>query len=371
MKTLVNPIGSTLVVAALLAVASRAQAQFIPGNLVIARVGDGTQTLANTGNSVFLDQFTTGGSLVNTLPIPDSGAASLIWSGTATSEGALTRSADGTLLTIAGYNTARPFGSSLTASSSAVVPRGLGVINAAGTYSLAVTTTTNFSANNVRAGITDGANNFWAAGANSGTPYLGTASGAASVQTNIGNTRVLGFESGNLFFSTSSGTRGIYGFQGGGAPTAGATTNLVIATGQTSSPYDFDFNVSMTIAYVADDTAGAAGGIQRWDFNGSSWGLSYTLGTGVANVGTRGLAVDFSGANPVIFATTAEGSANRLVALVDTGAGATATTLATAPAGQLFRGLDFAPVAVPEPTTYALVLVGGAAMFVLRRARRA
>src|SRR5580698_8952137 len=32
---------------------------FGAGNIVIVRVGDGTQALTNTGNSVFLDEYTT------------------------------------------------------------------------------------------------------------------------------------------------------------------------------------------------------------------------------------------------------------------------------------------------------------------------
>jgi len=55
-------------------------AQFLPGNLALVRVGDGTQTLANTGNTVFIDQYTPLGGLVNSLQIPDSGASSLIMS---------------------------------------------------------------------------------------------------------------------------------------------------------------------------------------------------------------------------------------------------------------------------------------------------
>jgi hypothetical protein len=51
---------------------------------------------------------------------------------------------------------------------------------------------------------------------------------------------------------------------------------------------------------------------------------------GITNIGARGVAVDFSGAHPVIYATTAEASTNRLVSITDTGAASTVTTLATA-----------------------------------------
>jgi hypothetical protein len=122
----------------------------------------------------------------------------------------------------------------------------------------------------------------------------------------------------------------------------------------------------MTIAYVADDTTSSAGGIQRWDFNGTSWSLTYTLGTGAANIGARGLAVDFSGLTPVIYATTAEATANRLIAITDTGAASLATTLATASANEIFRGLEFTPV-IPEPSVAALAGIGLAVAFRVRR----
>jgi len=121
--------------------------------------------------------------------------------------------------------------------------------------------------------------------------------------------------------------------------------------GSGSSPYAFAFNTNFTAAYVADDTLTGKGGVQRWDFNGSAWTLSYAF-AGITNVGARGLAVDFSGANPVIYATTAEATANRLVSITDTGAAAPVSTLATAGAYQMFRGLSFAPNAVLVPQSF-------------------
>jgi hypothetical protein len=343
---------STLIV--LFALTTRAQ--FLPGNLALVRVGDGVQTLANTGNTVFIDQYTPLGGLVNSLQIPDSGASALIMSGNATSEGALSLSGDGRFLTIAGYNTTRPFASSLANSTSAAVPRGVGLIGANGSYSLAATTTTQFSANNIRGAATDGHNNFWGAGANSGTYYFGNNAPGATVQNAVANTRVIADIGGNLFFSTSSGSQhGIW--QIPGTPTGAGTASALLNTGSNGSAYDFAFNPQMTIAYVADDTTSTAGGIQRWDFNGTSWSLTYTLGTGAANIGARGLAVDFSGLTPVIYATTAEATANRLIAITDTGAASLATTLATASSNEIFRGLEFTPV-VPEPSVAALAGIG-------------
>ncbi len=351
------------------ALVATANAQFSAGNLAVLRLGNGTETLANTGNSVFIDQYTTLGSYVNSVSILNSGPSALVMSGTATSEGSLTRSTDGKYLTFAGYNTTAgiPYASSLPATAATLVPRGVGQVNQAGSYNLVTTTTTAWggtssTAGNPRSVISDGANNYWGVGTSSssgtrGTLYYGMNSSAAWVEGSK-SPRVINIYGGNIYYSVSSGTAGLSGIWGfSGQPTSGPlVATQLIDTGVSSGNYDFTLNPGMTLAYIADDRATAAGGIQRWDFNGSAWSLTYTLSTGVANIGARGIAVDFSGADPVIYATTAEGTANRLIAITDTGASSAATTLATAPANEIFRGLDFTPI--PEPATAALLGIG-------------
>ena len=341
-----------------------AAAQFMPGDLAVVRVGNGSQTLSSSGNTVFIDEYSTFGALVSSLQLPDNGASALIVSGSATSEGALSLSPDGDYLAIAGYNTVRPYSSSLANSASTAVARGIGIIDGNRNYFLAATTSTQYSANNIRGAATDGANNFWGAGANSGTYYFGNNGSGATVQSAVANTRVVQDIGGNLYFSTSSGSQhGVWMISG--TPTGPGTATVLLNTGSSGSAYDFAFNSQMTLAYVADDTTSSAGGIQRWQFNGSTWSLSYTLGTGVNKIGARGLAVDFSGSNPIIYATTAEDTANRLIEITDTGAGSVATTLATASANEIFRGLEFVPV--PEPSMLALVGLGALAFLQARR----
>ena len=51
-----------------------------PTNLVVARVGDGAQTLSGaTGNTLYLDQYTPAGSYVNSIQVPDEGTGSSLW----------------------------------------------------------------------------------------------------------------------------------------------------------------------------------------------------------------------------------------------------------------------------------------------------
>src|SRR3954466_7205923 len=81
-------------------------AAFKAGDLVIYRVGDGGSGLQNTGAKVFLDEYQTDGTLVQSIALPSAASGTqkqLIASGTAQSEGLLTRSADGRFLLLTGY----------------------------------------------------------------------------------------------------------------------------------------------------------------------------------------------------------------------------------------------------------------------------
>ena len=328
-------------------------APFTAGNLAVLRIGDGTETLGSSGNSIFIDQFTTNGTLAGSIVLPDNATNALIISGSASSEGALTRSADGRLLIVGGYNIALTnSASSLPGSSSTNVPRALGVLDALGNFTLVGVTTSQYSANNMRAGASDGRGNYWGAGAASGTFYFGGGP-TNTVQTNVANSIVIQDLGGNLYFSTQKTTNGIWKIPG--TPTVPVTNAAVfLSAGSKAATYAFVLNASATTAYLADDTLKGSGGIQRWDVSGGAWAMTYAF-TSLTNVGARGVAVDFSGGQPVIYATTAENSPNRLVAITDTGAASAATTLATAGVNQIFRGVAFAPNAGLAPQFFKAV----------------
>jgi hypothetical protein len=345
-----------------------AQAQFTVGDLVVLRDGTGSAALSSAGTALFLDEYaTTGGSLLYSVAIPTSGSTALVNSGSAASEGALNLSANGQELVFAGYNTNAGF-ASIANSPSATVARGVGTVDASGNYTLAATTSSSFSANNIRSGTSDGNGNYWAAGANSGVVYLGSGTPAA-VSTTSANNRVLQDIGGNLYFSSGSGTHGIYSISG--APTTtGNTANNIVNTGSASSPYDFAFNSAGNLLYIADSDAftnsTTIGGVEKWQFNGTAWVFQYSLSLGTN--GAVGLAVDFSGANPVIYATSASGQS--LFDIVDTGSSSTGTLLDSAGANEAFRGLDFAPTPAPEPGTLALIGCGVTAIITFRRLKK-
>src|SRR5262249_10120957 len=121
-----------------------------------------------------------------------------------------------------------------------------------------------------------------------------------------------------------------------------------------------------------------------WTFDGTAWSLVATFAPGT--VGARGLTGRVVSGNVELFATTAETSANRLVTLLDDNLNTpTFTTLATAAANTIFRGVDFAPqhpvvvTAHAAPATpsglnlFAALLLCGAAFAALqvKRSREA
>jgi hypothetical protein len=356
-----------------IAMAVLAQAQspsFIPGNLAVLRWGDGTQPLAASGNSVFIDQLSTVGtnaSPVNSVSVPDSGTNALILDGTAISEGGLTRSMDGTVLCFAGYNTNLNSGVAVLGNTAAtVIPRNLATLDAFGTYNEVQTITGYYSTQSPRFAVTDGTNNVWVAAGINGIIYFNPPSSSQPISTSLINNRAIRIFGGNLYFSTQKASptanNGLYTFTttpgsytpAGLATTPSVGTNLVFATGSASAISDFAINGDSTLAYVADTVLG----VQKWVNSAGTWNLAYTFALAPASqpAGAFGVAVDFSGENPIIYATTTETNStskksvggNRLVRIVDTNATAAITYLAQARTNQAFKGLDFVPDLRPQ-----------------------
>ena len=157
------------------------------------------------------------------------------------------------------------------------MPRGVAAVDPFGIYNRVQASSSLYSGNNIRCAATDGTNNLWTAGAPNGTYYLNPAASPVNVQTNTeDNSLYVKIVNGNLCFSSQKGTIGLYGFSGGGLPKTPGASNLLFATGSSSSPEGFDLSPSQTLAYVAD-TCGSAGSIQKWTNDGTAWSLAYLL----------------------------------------------------------------------------------------------
>jgi hypothetical protein len=350
----------------LLASLLTAQAQyFYPTNLVVVQ----QTTSPTTGSGITLVQLQTNGTQVNSASLPTTGSKSIILS-TSTAEGFVTLSANSNYLVLGGYN-ALP-GSSPSAATAAVAPRAAATVDAYNNYALPISNPNIYSTYSVRGAASDGLGNFWVSGSGGtgattnngeiGVVYVGTAANqpynVSVTETGTGNERCLDIYNGFLYLSTGSGSgvygRGIYmisNVAGTYPEVEGSTGNNtnVMQTGASGGMYAFQINAASTIAYVAEDSLG---GIVKFTSTGPGalWTSNYTIsvltsGAGAAYTNAYGCAVDWSQSPPVIYATSSETSANRLVRIVDTGASATATLLATAPASTAWRGVRFGPQA--------------------------
>lgn len=336
-----------------------ALAQITPGNVIVTRVGDGVAPVTNAAQAVFLDQFTQAGVPAPSVVMPTSAAGLNLPfsnSGTATSEGALTQSADGRYLIAMGYGTA-PGTASVNTTTAAAVNRVIARIDLAGVVDTTTALTDAYSANNPRGACSFDGNQFWTSGTASnlangfGVRHVAALGATTStlLSTSVTNIRTVNIFNGQLYCSSASGAFLGVSTVGTGLPTTSGQTitalpGFPIVAGPSS--YGFYFADATTL-YVADDRVTAAGGIQKWTFAAGTWTLAYTLQS-ATNIGCRGVSGYVQGGVTTLFATTTN---NLLVSVVDGGAGSPFTTLATAPTNTVYRGVQF--VRTPSSVTYS------------------
>ncbi|EEF57792.1 Immunoglobulin I-set domain protein [Pedosphaera parvula Ellin514] len=369
-------------------------------NLVVLRVGDGVQELSgSTGNTIYLDQYTTNGTYVSSLQIPDESEGANYGAGSSASvygspalllpgvgndcinAGLLSLSPNGQLLTFGAYCENYPFrGSDMTtAADGGPYWRGLATVDASGRYTLASTnsglyTGANGNSNSgvnhsIRGCVTTDGTNFWTAGqagagggvkclnsqnsgyANGrGIPYVSTSSLTGTHAVQIFGT--------NLVYSDAlaGNGAGLYICDGAPQPPANSSITARLLLNEGGQPNDFAISPDGRTIYVADGGVFAnsftrGGGIQRWDTNTISGGytFSYTLPVDGTN-GALGLAVSFPatvaqwGSNAFGAALFATDAANVLSSIIDNGPSSTATVLLNAaPYKEVLRGIRFAP----------------------------
>jgi uncharacterized protein len=366
---LLRKIALLVSVAALLTASpSAAPPAFAPGNVVVYRVGTGVASLASSAQSVFLDEYTPAGTLVQSLALPTVASGfnrRLVASGTATSEGLLTRSADGQFLLVPGYDAALGT-ASIATTTSAATPRVVARINGSGGIDTSTALADWVSGGNPRGVASSNGTDLWVAGSAGGVRFttLGSTT-STQLSTTVTNLRGVQIFDGQLYVSTSSGTTVRLGSVGAGLPTTAgqAITNLP-GFPVAGSPYgfflaDLDAGVpGVDTLYVAADDAGA---LTKYSLVAGTWAANGTIG--VASDGYRGLTATISGTTVTLFASRKGGSGatggGELVRLVDaTGyngvfAGAP-TVLATATANTTFRGIALTPGdAVATPPSFS------------------
>lgn len=399
----------------LLAVSAQAQnttLAFQPGKLVVYRGGDGTTNFTFTARRFpcFVDEYDTATpnqtSPLLTAALPTNGPSSIWFNLHAGSEGqGISRSMNREYITVTGYH-GDINGTNVTdtPSSSTDCTRGFATLDAFTNFSLQYNSQEwyglqpGITQNNPRGIATDGTNNFWGCGTvagtqsggfeESGTLFWNPDEGVQLAQNQCQSAYEMRIIGGTLYMvikNESGGglAYGVVDFEdtfNNPVPLPWVTqneqseafTNMVLNFG--NNPYNgkalkniltFDMNSSNTVAYAADNTYGIA----KYVNVDGAWSLAYmftatnlgTLSQPSANQGIFALAVDFSGTNPVIYATTMESAdsagdvcSNRLISIVDTnnpGTNMCVTTLAVANGAlEGFRGLDFTPDLRPEIT---------------------
>ncbi|HEX4143090.1 MAG TPA: hypothetical protein VHY91_06040, partial [Pirellulales bacterium] len=342
-----------------------AVSSFISGDLVVTQINAANNAVTPTGaaSPVFLSEYHTTGSqsnAVQSVPLPSSVTGGtnnpLTLSGTAASEGALSLSADGKYLVLAGYDTAA---GGTTQGTSTV-----GLVNGNATVDTS-TTTTLLSGNNTRGAASVNGSSIWLTGPNGVVYVTDGSSGGTLVEADpdgraieVAPSSVSPTGSNQLYASTDKVTLGVQGFSPA-LPTASGATNTTL-TGMYSATapdsYAFFF-ANPTTMFVAD----ADEGIQEWTLlpgtstsSGGVWSNIATLSG--SYVGLTGVQ---SGNTVTLYATTGTSAAggrvngNSLISdtftfnsgTTGTGTFAAPVTLATAGADYGFAGISFAPTA--------------------------
>src|SRR5882724_72699 len=293
-------------VLAVVALATNAvAAPFGAGNIVIVRVGDGTQSISNLGNTVFLDEYTTNSIWANaggfTPPTPVQSVqmptnwvgrnGPLLMEGSARTDGALSLSTDGRFLLLAGFGatlgqvTNQSLTSTTTTGIVGQVARVVGLVDGNGhIYTTTTLIDANEDANSIHSAVSIDGTNIWHVGEGNATGGKYTTQGSM-VSTQVEevsrfNSRTFGIVSNTLHYSANhvlgapTNTSAAVNPFGGSLPTSFVNSNFlnlvgVLGNSITSSPAIgspfgftmFNLNGGSTpdTLYVADNTTNFPG----------------------------------------------------------------------------------------------------------------
>jgi|GEM_PF-1693784 len=317
-------------------------APFTAGNLVLYRVGDGAAALGSGGTAVFLDEYTPAGVFVQSVALP-TGSGGLVASGTATTEGFLTRSEDGRYLVVPGYSAA--LGATVT--SSTTVPRVIGRVDGNANLDVSTSYVDAASAGNIRSATSVDGSRFWTSGSTQGPRTIAFGASAATViSTTNTNTRQINVFADQLYISSGAGTVRLSTIGSGTPTTAGQTMTALPGFPATSTFNSFfivrlDGGPGVDTVYVADEGNNA---IQKWCLVSGTWTLKGSVTVATA----RGLTASVSGTTVTLYATSG-GTGTPVVTVTDasgfngTFSGTATTLIATAGTNKAFRAIALAP----------------------------
>jgi PEP-CTERM motif len=382
---------ATMVVAT---AASSAWAGFTPGSLVLINATRTGNAATPMTESVQLLEYNVSGAvpaLINTYNMPN-----VVLPSVYDNDRQLKLSADGKLLTFAGYNTAAGQNIDLLTSSTAVAPREIVKVGPSGTATNIGLNPSYYDGVEIASAATQDGSQFWVAGENTknslsttGGPRWFSGNGATSFnlytpadQAGIGtaSVRSVGIYGGQLYYSSGSSSFGSN--KGVSALGTGVTVpvadvklspKVVINGGINESTTDFVFldsnhDGSSDLAYTIRNS-----GIQKLLFDGTNWldkGLIMDPNGTLKAITAR----SYSNGGVLQADVFAVSAAGEMFKITDTNvatnvlAGGLPAPYLMAAAGYQFGGVDFAPV--PEPSTVALMVVGCQALIALMGRRR-
>ncbi|MGY3090026.1 hypothetical protein ACVWYF_003074 [Hymenobacter sp. UYAg731] len=349
---------------------------FTPGNIVIARVGDGSASIANAAaTAVFLDEYTPAGVLVQSVALPTSVSStgrSLTAAGNAPTELGLSRTGNGRNLVLAGYG-AVPGTAAVATSLATDVARVVGVISPSGNIDTSTGLGDAFDGANVRAVASPDGVSFYVVGSDSGVEY--TTLGAFSptrIDAGPNSLRGVRIAGGDLYVSANSSPNFGLSKVGTGLPTAAGQAVTVLpgfpAATAGSSPNGFFFAdlspavPGLDVVYVADGRSGTGNGIQKWSLVAGSWVLNGTI-AGTSSTGLSGIDGNPNAAGTGV-SLVASSPASLYILADNTGYNvaptqtALPTPAARAATNTAFRGIAFAPVA-PAPVIASISPTSG------------
>jgi hypothetical protein len=345
-------------------------AVFSPDGIVVMQVGDGASTIATSGSPMFLAEYSTnGGAPRARVALPTVGTNAFVTGGNQFT-GMIDLSSDRRQIVMGGYNTNAPYIASVEAAGSPV-PRAAGTVDVEGNFVLQALASSGvtgsgaqFIGGTFRGVVSDGRGNFWAGAQNSGIQYLGTNAPPVKIDgAGAGAIRSMQMVGTNIYFSSSQfpvSTHGIVAFTGSPKTVSGPAMVINMSAAQTAGQLPagtinlkgFAVKTDAKIAYVVDSRAAVAdSAIYRFNGTGTGAPGSWTFAYRLANSSVEGIpqeiSADFNGTTPVIYGTAGVGSAtvpNKLFKIIDTGADAQLTLMATAETGTMFRGVTFSPL---------------------------
>lgn len=353
---------TTLVLAGVVAGVTSFASPINPNNLVLMRA----ESSATAGaGAVFLDEYTTAGVFVQSINVSSAGTNALTINKVGVTEGILSLSGNGSLISFGGYRTA------VGGAVNTTTDRAVGTLDLSGNVNTSTPTLTSVTAGQaLRSVATQDGTAFWLSVAGTYGVRYNSGAGGTSTLIDSRNGRQVAIAANELFGSNGS-TAIANKLQSYGVPptTATAPTN-VIAQATADAIHGF-MMLDLDASVVGADTAYAFNTVTNTLLKYSKVGGVWTSNGSVSAGNGLNLTAIKNGSDVELYANNSAGTT--LMKLTDVGGGyntalsssATWSNLATVGSGFSFRGISsFKPV--PEPASiFALAL--GAAMVLRRR----